>query len=167
MSCNTQEMYLVLHPTDLVQVNTHRCVEPGSYCHRNCYRNTLCGWEQRTGATLLTRQLVRAQILWVHFLFYAFRRCLLFFLASLLVLLGILPCQFCSSTVECLVVASCRRSQWTSNYSSTCCALLQPRMLLTVDAFLRLALHSSSLPLFHYGLRCRVLTTLYIQHLSL
>jgi len=39
--------------------------------------------------------------------------------------------------------------------------------LLTADAILRLALALSSLPLFHYGLRCGVLTTLYIQRLSL
>jgi len=38
---------------------------------------------------------------------------------------------------------------------------------LTADAILRLALVFSSLPLFHYGLHCGVLTTLYIQRLSL
>jgi len=37
----------------------------------------------------------------------------------------------------------------------------------TVDTILRLAHRFSSLPLFHYGLRCGVLTTLYIQRLSL
>jgi len=47
---------------------------------------------------------------------------------------------------------------------------LRIRMLLTaltVDAILQLALHSLSLPLFHYGLRCGVLTTLYIYTASL
>ena len=143
---------------------------PASQCsvlNANCYRNPLCEREQWTGATLVIRQLVWAQKHWVHFLFYAFRCCLFLLLVSLLAFFGILPCQFCSSTVECLIVTPCRRSQWTSNYSGTCCTLLWPRTLLTADAILRLALRSSSLPLFHYGLRCRVLTTLYIQCLSL
>jgi len=40
-------------------------------------------------------------------------------------------------------------------------------LLLTMDAILRFALVSSSLPLFLYGLRSGVPTTLYIQRLSL
>jgi len=40
-------------------------------------------------------------------------------------------------------------------------------LLLTADAILRLALVLSSLPLFHYGLRSGVPTTLYIWRLSL
>ena len=48
-----------------------------------------------------------------------FRCCLLFFIASILVVLGIPPCRFCSSTAERLVVASCRRSHRTSDYSGT------------------------------------------------
>jgi len=40
-------------------------------------------------------------------------------------------------------------------------------LLLTADAIPQLALVLSSLPLFHYGLHCGVLTTLYIQRLSL
>jgi len=89
---------------------------------RDCYRNPLCGWEHQMGAALVIRWLVRAWKHWVPFLFYAFRCCLLFFLALILVVLGVPPCRFCSSTAEHLIVASCRRSQRTSNYSSTCCA---------------------------------------------
>jgi len=91
-------------------------------------------------------------------------------LSLLRLLLSILPCWFCSSTVECLVVASCRQSHRTSDYSGTLLRMLLFLLriaALTVDAILRLALVLSSLPLFHYGLRCRVLTTPYIQCLSL
>ena len=48
----------------------------------SCYRNPLCGWEHWTGAALVIRRLVWARKHWVPFLFYAFRCCLLFFLAS-------------------------------------------------------------------------------------
>jgi len=42
-------------------------------------------------------------------------------LSFFLLLLGVPPCRFCSSTVEHLVVASCHWSHRTSNYSGTCC----------------------------------------------
>jgi len=91
-------------------------------------------------------------------------------LSLLRFLLGIPPCRFCSSTAECLVVASCHQSHQTSDYSGILLHMLLFLLciaVLTVDAILRFALILSSLPLFHYGLRCRVLTTLYIQRLSL
>jgi len=52
-------------------------------------------------------------------------------------------------------------------YLAAYASLLAAHTVLTADTILRLALHSLSLPLFHYGLHIRVLNTLYIQRLSL
>jgi len=78
---------------------------PGHYPHRRAYSRAI------------TRRISRC----VMFPFFLPLLPMLssFFLASLLVVLGVPPCQFCASTVEHLVVALCRQSHWTSNYSGT------------------------------------------------
>ena len=93
-------------------------------------------------------------------------RCLLFLLAS--------PCcprqsalsvlLFYCRLPRCRLVSSVPPDLRLFRYLLTYASLLAA---LTADAILRLALVLSSLPLFHYGLRCGVLTTLYIQRLSL
>ena len=74
--------------------------------HQKCYRNPLCGREQRMGATLIVRWLVQAQNLWVHFLLYRIRCCVLLYLDSCLMLLGVPLCRFCSSTAELYPLAN-------------------------------------------------------------
>ena len=145
---------------------------------QGCYRNPLCGQEQRMGATPVVRWLIQARIVWLYFLLYCFQCCLLFFLDACLILLGVLLCWFRSSTVELYSLANhCMFSflnHWPINihFSSMEVSFLidsfyLPFLLWTLstpDWLLRF-----SVPRF--GLSFRVHSTLYvctyIQHLSL